>query len=223
MDLTDRGIWNFRHREFPELRERTRIRDTEQPEQHMQATQRTVGSRFQAGFTLLELLISITILVVLVAAAAPSIRDIAASQNATARINALNTAMLIARSEALKNQANVGIAATGGAWAQGWTVFLDANGNNAFDAGETALSGDGAAPANYKSDVVSTAGAHLNVVVFDRKGTLVGGGTANGVVCAAGYTAAKDKVYARYLNVAANGRSETHKGKGTGPTASVSC
>lgn len=189
----------------------------------MQTTQRTGVSRRQAGFTLLELMIAITILVILVAAAAPSIRDIAASQNVTARINALNQAMLLARSEALKNQAPVSITPTGGDWAKGWTVFLDTNGDGAQGGGETTLSGDGAAPPSYVSDAVNGGGGHLAFVTFDRRGTLVGGGTVNAVVCASGYTAAKDKVYARYLIVSSNGRSETHKGKGTGATASVSC
>ncbi len=189
----------------------------------MQTAQRTRVSRIRAGFTLLEVMISITIMVILVALAAPSIRDIAASQNATARINSLNQAMLLARSEALKNQANVVILPTGNDWAKGWTIFVDTDSSGTQGGAEPSIAGEDAAPANYISDVVSTGGGHLDKVIFDRKGALVGGGTANGVVCANGYTAAKDKTYARYMNVSSNGRSETHKGKGTGPTASVSC
>jgi type IV fimbrial biogenesis protein FimT len=94
----------------------------------------------QRGFTLVELLVTMTVAAILLAAAAPSLRDLIQNNRATAYANELVLAMTIARAEALKRPGPVTVCAAGApdpvtgipgcagtaAWEQGWIVFQDA-------------------------------------------------------------------------------------------------
>lgn len=90
------------------------------------------------GFTLTELLITVTIAAILAAVAAPSfarfIRDTRLATSANSIVSILN----LGRSEAAKRGTNVRIQSNSGttAWEGGWTVYVDTNGNATPDAGE---------------------------------------------------------------------------------------
>ncbi|QKK03746.1 MAG: prepilin-type N-terminal cleavage/methylation domain-containing protein [Pseudomonadota bacterium] len=90
-----------------------------------------------AGFTLLELLISISLLAILLVTAVPSFLDAIQNNRLTSQANEFVTAMQLARSEALKRNRPVTVCASdtsaetpscGGAWTDGWIVATDANG-----------------------------------------------------------------------------------------------
>lgn len=75
------------------------------------------------GFTLIELMVTLTVLAVLLAIATPSFKDFTAGQRAKAAAYDLATALVLARSEAVKRNTTVTLAPiTADTWISGWTV-----------------------------------------------------------------------------------------------------
>ena len=97
------------------------------------------------GFTLLELLITVSITAIVVAMAAPSFTDVLDDNILLTQTNQFATAINVARSEAVKRNSRVLICkragnqcATSNAanWEDGWIIFADDNDNNIVDTGE---------------------------------------------------------------------------------------
>ncbi len=96
-----------------------------------------------SGFTLVELLITIVVLTILLAAGVPSFQDFIKNNRVTGQTNDLVSAIQLARSEALKRGTNAVVCASSNqatctgkdTWADGWIVFSDLNLNNAPDVG----------------------------------------------------------------------------------------
>jgi type IV fimbrial biogenesis protein FimT len=79
-----------------------------------------------AGFTLIELIISVAVLAIVIALAVPSLTNLMLDAGLkTTAIDVYNT-MAYARSEAIKRNATVDIIPTGGNWKNGWTVQVGA-------------------------------------------------------------------------------------------------
>lgn len=74
------------------------------------------------GFTLVELMISLSVAAILAAVAVPSYRTFISSQRIRAASYDITSVLLQARSEALKRNRAVTIAATGGNWQNGWEM-----------------------------------------------------------------------------------------------------
>jgi len=97
--------------------------------------------RTPRGFTLVELVVGLTILGVLFAIALPSYSSFVAEQALAAEARRLAEAVSLARSEAIKRNGFVvvcaGPAAAGcspdAAWHEGWTMFEDRDGNAELD------------------------------------------------------------------------------------------
>ena len=83
-----------------------------------------------AGFTLVELLIGLVILSILVAIAAPSFSTALAQQRLRQASNELRSTVAVARSEAVKRNAEVELRARSGGWSTGWCVQSDSAANN---------------------------------------------------------------------------------------------
>lgn len=85
----------------------------------------------KAGFSLIELMISVSVLAILMSVALPSLRAAVQNNRISAKANEMVTAFHLARSEALKrNQAMVVCASSDGetcqgAWTDGWIVAED--------------------------------------------------------------------------------------------------
>jgi type IV fimbrial biogenesis protein FimT len=96
----------------------------------------------QQGFTLLELLIGITILGLLLGIGVPALQDLQARNRASATLMNLQALLALARSEAMTQRREVTLCGTqdGSRCARDWQsqtlVFLDANRNRRVDAGE---------------------------------------------------------------------------------------
>lgn len=93
------------------------------------------GIRRNAAFTVLELLITLTIAAILLVAGAPSFQRFTWRQHMQAAVGNLHNDLLLARSEAVYRNASVvacpGDAAAGcngsSDWSGGWIVFADLN------------------------------------------------------------------------------------------------
>jgi type IV fimbrial biogenesis protein FimT len=95
------------------------------------------------GFTLVELLITVAVLVITLAIAAPAMSGFIRSSQLSGTQTELIGALMLARSEATKRGAQVGIVAalpaSGAEFTNGWTVWVDANSNGVLDTGETVV------------------------------------------------------------------------------------
>jgi type IV fimbrial biogenesis protein FimT len=86
------------------------------------------------GFTLIELIVTISVAAILLALAVPSFQSLMISNRITAQTNDLVSDLAFARSEAIKRGATVTVCyantatscGAGTDWTQGWMVFVDA-------------------------------------------------------------------------------------------------
>jgi len=102
------------------------------------------------GFTLVELIITLTVAAILVMMEAPGLGTWLADNRLSAQSTQLIAAIRTARSEAVKRMQTITICASSNVttanpscnttnWEAGWIIFNDANANAAFDAGEQLL------------------------------------------------------------------------------------
>jgi type IV fimbrial biogenesis protein FimT len=130
----------------------------------------------QTGFSITELMIVMAIVAILLGIGVPSYRYITNSYRMSAEVNGLLGDLQYARSEAIKEGQTVttcvstnGTQCTGGtAWASGWIVFSDVNGNANFGAGDVLLRVQGA----FTGRIPDTFNASNNVgsLTFNREG-----------------------------------------------------
>jgi type IV fimbrial biogenesis protein FimT len=93
-----------------------------------------------SGFTLIELVVTLAVVAILTLVTVPSISTFVQNNRIVTLTNDLISDINIARSEALKTGANVGVcmsqtgtACDGASWQAGRIVFRDTNNNGAFD------------------------------------------------------------------------------------------
>jgi len=92
---------------------------------------RKAATRGSRGFSLLELMFTLTVAGILLGIGVPSFVEIVRSNRTAANINELSTAFSIARSEAIRRGAPVTVCRSsdgelcGDDWADGWIVFVD--------------------------------------------------------------------------------------------------
>jgi type IV fimbrial biogenesis protein FimT len=78
----------------------------------------------QAGFTLIELMVTVSMVAILASLAAPGFREIIAAQRMRTAAFGLMSDLTLARSEAVKRGASVSVAPVGDGWAGGWRVAI---------------------------------------------------------------------------------------------------
>lgn len=100
-----------------------------------------------AGFTLVELLTTLTVAAILLSVAIPSFRNLIRNNRMDSAVGSLSLDFAYARSEAIKRvrpvvlckTSNRTACSTTANWADGWIVYVDTNGNKALDTGEPIL------------------------------------------------------------------------------------
>ena len=92
--------------------------------------------RFDVGFTLIELMVTLAIGAVLMMIAAPSFVGFQRNSEMTSTTNSLLAAANTARAEAMKTGMNAFVVpiGNGNSWSDGWIVFVDRNRDNTYTA-----------------------------------------------------------------------------------------
>lgn len=157
------------------------------------------------GFTFYELVITLAIVGIL-AAGAVTAGDFLQRNSITAQINTLVTGMSLARSEAIKRGERVVICkgtgpaacATTAAWNNGWTVFVDLNADDKWDATEPVLR---AQPPASAQPVMYTPSGNTNKAYLRYKADGFAWPSGRFVVCSA------NRAYAKAIIVWHTGRA----------------
>ncbi len=126
-----------------------------------------------SGFTLLELLITLAIIALVTAIAAPSMTAFVENDRLITQINTLTSHLNYARSEAVLRHTQIGVCSSsnttscnGADWNDGWLVFVDTNGDSSFTVGEEVLKVQQTLEGS-STTLTTTIG---NTVVFDTRG-----------------------------------------------------
>lgn len=99
------------------------------------STLESAGASLQRGFTLIESLITLSVVSVLLVVAVPSFAELVADTRLVAAVNNMTVTLQLARSEAIKRAQDIVICKgepglgcdSSRTWQQGWIVFVDAN------------------------------------------------------------------------------------------------
>jgi type IV fimbrial biogenesis protein FimT len=128
------------------------------------------------GFTLLEMMIAITVAAILLATAVPSLRQFRANNKVTAASNSIVTALNVARFNAVTRGENVlicpssdSVSCSHGSWYKGWIVFREnglSNDADDFTPAEADIIRVGVQTGELKQDPGFTAS-----IVFEADGT----------------------------------------------------
>ncbi len=110
----------------------------------MQA-RRTAARHTAAGFTLIEMMVTLVVAAILLTVAGPAFRDLILNNRLVAASNSIAGSLNAARTEAIAQQRTVTVCssangtACGGTWSDGWITFVDMDANGTVDAGDTVL------------------------------------------------------------------------------------
>lgn len=123
------------------------------------------GSARSRGFTLIELMITVSVLAVLLAVAVPSFQTLIINMSLTSAANEVTAALQQARMEAIRRNRTVSFQLD---TSRQWTVYVDVNADGAYDSDDDVADTDDADYPNpikqgTYGDRVSTIAAAVNV------------------------------------------------------------
>ncbi len=137
----------------------------------------TNNKKHSSGFTLIELIVTVSIVAILSSIAAPSFRSMLENNKASVAANEMVSVLLLARSEALKRRNNVTVCTSinqttcGGVnekdFSKGWIVFVDCNKDQVRTTSATVDCGNAA----LESETVIKAGLGTQGMNVNKGGT----------------------------------------------------
>jgi type II secretion system protein H len=186
----------------------------------------------QSGFTIIELMIVVVVMMIGVALAVPSFRELIRNSNVATNANDLIAALNVARTEAIKRGTRVAVISASGTenWTTGWSIAVDTARDGTY---ATSIRTHEALPTGYSIHVKATGGGAKNDrVVFDSSGGLTNGlkppdmtNSAKSVtltdinVC----SQVSDKKKARVVKVITSGQVSSFRDATSNSTVTVSC
>lgn len=133
-----------------------------------------IATRRQAasGFTLIELMVTVTIAAILLAVAAPSFMAFQRNSELTSATNSLLAGISAAKGEAMKRGLSaVIVPASNGDWGTGWKIFVDRDRNQTFSASaDTLVAEHEALPSYFSASGTGTANGSAAYIMFDPSG-----------------------------------------------------
>ena len=124
-----------------------------------------------AGFTLIELVVTIAIAAVLAALAVPSFIQYQRNSELTSLTNSLLAAVNAAKGEAMKTGKNAFVIPKGSGWNSGWIVYVDMNRDNSYTEGaDIAVQTQDALKAYFSITGNSIAAGSTPYIKFDNSG-----------------------------------------------------
>lgn len=147
---------------------------------HAVLTPAPAGLRARArGFTLIELMIVLTIGAILIAVGLPSMTDFVAEQRVRTAASDIASEIMFARAKAVEQSRRVIIQRLGANWDAGWRIYVDVNNDGGYQAGtDIELKqfngfGTGAASATGRLYACSPVGDFASTIVFRPDGRVV--------------------------------------------------
>ena len=172
----------------------------------------------QPGFTLIELMVTVSIAAVLMMMAIPSLGTYRRNAELTSVTSTLVASINTARGEALKRGLSSMVAPTGNGsdWTTGWVVFVDTDSSRNYDVAKDTLVFTEPATEHYIGiSATGTAGAAASQIIFDASGYSKNAAGASGnftfVIQRNDGTAATDFSEKQYIFVARTGRTRVCK------------
>ena len=174
--------------------------------------------RSKRGFTIIELMITLTVFAVMAVVAVPSFVGFVDRNRTVTSANSFLNVLMIARSESIRRNRSVTVcnadgtglacetnAALGLQWESGSIVFDDVDGDNVADANEIILIGEGIPNGFTLRQVGGTFGSSLDYTPTGETFPTTAGTIFN--LCRADLDTAKS----RRINISAAGRPEVQK------------
>ena len=135
------------------------------------------------GFSLIELMTTVAVLVISLSLAAPAFTSFLSSNRLRVAQSEFVASLMLARSEAARQGVRVGVEAlqplADGGFAHGWRVWVDADASGSYGSGETIVREVPARGGALR--ITPTPG--VRDVVFDPRGFLVAGAAVTFDVC----------------------------------------
>ncbi len=143
----------------------------------------TTHNKQCAGWTLVELLVVLTVMGILLGAAVPALSTALESRRMAAVGHTLYFSLQLSRSEAIKRGGRVVLCKSGGSdacrrtggWEQGWIVFHDVNNNAQLDAGESVLQREQAVTAPLRISGNAMVESYISYTPLGHTSTTGGG------------------------------------------------
>ena len=154
------------------------------PHRRRSSPPRLPAARPGRGFTLIEMMTTLSVLAISLALAAPALGGLIRGNRVRAAQGELVSSLMLARSEAARRGVPARVEAkadaAGGGFARGWTVWIDANANGTLDNGEATLR----SVPDFGTGITLTAAGDVRDIVYSPRGFLAGGTAVTVTVCA---------------------------------------